>query len=106
MEPLRPVTPVTVPIPGETGAGFSGDVTVQQVSGPSALDTKPDARQGQAATPAPEGGAAPAAETPGQAQAPGAQTQPANPAKPQAASDAKNGKKKEEKPKKSSAKKK
>ena len=47
MEPLRPTIPASVPIPGETGAGFTGDVSVQQVGPNSALDTQPDARQGR-----------------------------------------------------------
>jgi len=37
--------PKNVPIPADT-AGFSGDVTVAPVNGPSALDTQPDARPG------------------------------------------------------------
>jgi outer membrane protein assembly factor BamD len=47
MEPLHPSIPVTVPA-GAAAAGFTGDVSVEQVTGPSALDTQPDARQGQA----------------------------------------------------------
>jgi outer membrane protein assembly factor BamD len=54
MDSLRPSTPVTVPVsmPGTAGA----DVTATTVSGPSALDTQPDARQNQ---PKPEGAADP-----------------------------------------------
>jgi outer membrane protein assembly factor BamD len=44
MTPLRPTVPASVPVPGETGAGFSGDVTVTPVGANSALDTQPDAR--------------------------------------------------------------
>ncbi len=44
MTTLRPVTPVSVPATsGEAGVGT--DVTVSTVSGSSALDTQPDARQ-------------------------------------------------------------
>ncbi len=44
MTTLRPPVPPSVPQPGGTSAGFSGDVTATTVSGPSALDTNPDAR--------------------------------------------------------------
>lgn len=44
MTNMRPSVPPSVPQPGGTGTGFSGDVTATTVSGPSALDTKPDAR--------------------------------------------------------------
>jgi outer membrane protein assembly factor BamD len=45
MTTLRPTVPASVPqAPGAAG-GFSGDVTATTVSGASALDTKPDARQ-------------------------------------------------------------
>jgi outer membrane protein assembly factor BamD len=44
---LRPSIPVSVPT-GETAAGgATADVTVGTISGPSELDTKPDARQSQ-----------------------------------------------------------
>jgi outer membrane protein assembly factor BamD len=43
MTPMRPTVPDSVPVPvGSTG--FSGDVTVQTVSDPSALNNQPDAR--------------------------------------------------------------
>ena len=45
MTTLRPSVPPTVPQTAAAGAGaFTGDVTATQLSGPSALDTKPDAR--------------------------------------------------------------
>jgi outer membrane protein assembly factor BamD len=44
MTSLRPSVPVSVPVPGETSAGFTGDVTVAPVTDGSALDTQPDAR--------------------------------------------------------------
>ena len=45
MTTLRPPVPPTVPQTAAAGAGaFTGDVTATQLSGPSALDTKPDAR--------------------------------------------------------------
>lgn len=42
---LRPTTPVTVPGAVASSTELSTDVTVSTVSGPSALDTKPDARR-------------------------------------------------------------
>jgi len=59
MTPIRPTIPVNIPIP----AAVTGttDVTVSTVGDGSTLDTKPDARLTQPATPE---GAAPAAETP------------------------------------------
>jgi outer membrane protein assembly factor BamD len=60
MESLRPSVPASVPVPGQTGAGFSGDVTVAPVTDTTALDTLPDARQGSAGS-----GNAPAASSPG-----------------------------------------
>jgi outer membrane protein assembly factor BamD len=45
-EALRPTTPITVPPPAAPGAG-SADVTISPVTGSSALDTQPDARQSQ-----------------------------------------------------------
>jgi outer membrane protein assembly factor BamD len=45
MESLRPSIPATVPPPVAPGAGVTADVTVSPISGPSALDTQPDARQ-------------------------------------------------------------
>ncbi len=50
---LRPTAPPTVPLPGETGAGLSADVTVSTVSDTTALDTKPDARQNPPSPPPP-----------------------------------------------------
>jgi outer membrane protein assembly factor BamD len=44
MTTLKPSIPPSVPQPGATSAGFSGDVTATTISGPSALDTNPDAR--------------------------------------------------------------
>jgi outer membrane protein assembly factor BamD len=44
MEGFRPQVPVTVPAAGAT---TSADVTATPISGPSALDTLPDARQGK-----------------------------------------------------------
>jgi outer membrane protein assembly factor BamD len=72
MTPLRPTVPASVPIPGETGAGFSGDVTVTPVGANSALDTQPDARGRQ-----PEGAPAPGA---GQPEGDGSSPQAAAPA--------------------------
>ncbi|MGE5644279.1 MAG: outer membrane protein assembly factor BamD [Acidobacteriota bacterium] len=46
MESLRPRVPVTVPVTAPPGEG-SSDVTATTISGSSALDTKPDARQNQ-----------------------------------------------------------
>ena len=43
MNPPRQTIPASVPVPGTT-AGFQGDVTATPVTGPSALDTQPDAR--------------------------------------------------------------
>ena len=43
MENPKREIPATVPVPADA-AGFSGDVTVAPVNGPSALDTQPDAR--------------------------------------------------------------
>jgi len=45
MEGLRPSVPVSVPPPAATGSGLSTDVTVSPITGPSALDTQPDARR-------------------------------------------------------------
>jgi len=70
MEPMRPTIPVTVPA-GAAAAGFSGDVTVQQVGANSALDTKPDARANSGQTGTAGGaaeGQAPAAAAPDAAQ--------------------------------------
>jgi len=45
MEGLRPSIPVSIPPPAATGAGLGTDVTVAPITGPSALDTQPDARR-------------------------------------------------------------
>lgn len=45
LTPLRPSVPASVPLPAGSTEGFSGEVTASQVTGPSALDTQPDARQ-------------------------------------------------------------
>jgi outer membrane protein assembly factor BamD len=44
MNPPKQNIPVTVPVPGSQ-AGFQGDVTVQPVADPTALENNPDARQ-------------------------------------------------------------
>ena len=44
MTSLRPSVPVSVPVPADAGAGFSGDVTATTVQDSTTLDTKPDAR--------------------------------------------------------------
>jgi outer membrane protein assembly factor BamD len=43
LDSLQPTVPVTVPVPGSASGGGS-DVTASPINGPSALDTKPDAR--------------------------------------------------------------
>jgi outer membrane protein assembly factor BamD len=116
MSSLRPSVPVSVPVPGETAAGFTGDVTVAPVTGTSALDTQPDARGRQpgaagTADPAAPGAAAPAD---GQSQPAAAQPDAAQPGAQAAAGngqaapvDAKNnGKKTKQQKKKDDAKKK
>jgi outer membrane protein assembly factor BamD len=45
--------PANIPVPADS-AGFSGDVTVAPVTGPSALDTQPDARPGAPPTAPPD----------------------------------------------------
>jgi outer membrane protein assembly factor BamD len=57
---LQPVIPVTVP-PATTGQAPTADVTVGTISGPSALDTQPDARQRMPESSASEGAAQPGA---------------------------------------------
>jgi len=49
MTTLTPTVPASVPIPAGA-TGFSGDVTASTVTGGSALDTQPDARQNPQAT--------------------------------------------------------
>jgi len=44
MTSLRPTIPVSVPVPADAGAGFSGDVTATTIQDSTTLDTKPDAR--------------------------------------------------------------
>jgi len=79
MESLRPTIPVSVPPPAATGSGLSTDVTVSPITGPSALDTQPDARR-----PAPgEAKEAPAQDP----------SQPAAPSSPPAKKDQKKKKK-------------
>jgi outer membrane protein assembly factor BamD len=50
MTTIRPTVPASVPQPAAAAAGFSGDVTASTVSGSSAIDTQPDARQNPPAT--------------------------------------------------------
>ncbi len=45
MESMRPTVPVTVPVSAPAGTG--ADVTATTITGPSALDTQPDARMSQ-----------------------------------------------------------
>jgi outer membrane protein assembly factor BamD len=54
--------PANVPTPAGAG-GFSGDVTVAPVNGPSALDTQPDARPGAPPTAPPDSSADPKANS-------------------------------------------
>ena len=49
MTSLRPTIPVSVPVPSDAGAGFSGDVTATTIQDSTTLDTKPDARGPQPA---------------------------------------------------------
>jgi outer membrane protein assembly factor BamD len=101
MEPMRPTIPANVPVPaGAAGTGTT-DVTVQAVSGPSAIDTQPDARLNP---PKPEGEAAPATTPPtGEAKPPAEGSQPAAaaPAAPakEEAKPAQSGKKQPKPPK-------
>jgi outer membrane protein assembly factor BamD len=71
MQSLRPPVPVSVP-PAAAGAAVGSDVTVQQVTNTSEIDTKPDARQnpgagGTGATTTPAESTTPAAGTDGAA---------------------------------------
>jgi outer membrane protein assembly factor BamD len=97
MTTLRPTVPPLVPQPAGASGTFNGDVTATQVTDPTALDTKPDAR-----TNAPAQGAAaattPAAATPAAAAAPAASqttasTDPSQQTTQQTSTD-QNGKKK------------
>jgi outer membrane protein assembly factor BamD len=54
MNPPRQNIPASVPVPGTT-SGFQGDVTAAPVTGPSALDTQPDARATPPAKPSNDG---------------------------------------------------
>ena len=108
MTSLRPTVPASVPVPGETGAGFTGDVTVAPVTGNSALDTQPDARGPQT-----QGTASPAENQPGAANGnqPGAAATPqgengqtAEAAKTQTKDDGKAKKQKKEDKKKKNGK--
>jgi hypothetical protein len=67
MESLRPSIPPSVPV-AATGEGVSAEVTATPITGPSALDTQPDARQRPPAEAKPAQPEAPKPET---------QTQPA-----------------------------
>ena len=49
MTSLRPTVPVSVPVPSDAGAGFSGDVTATTIQDSTTLDSKPDARGPQPA---------------------------------------------------------
>lgn len=60
---LIPVIPATVPA-AASGEAPTADVTVGTITGPSALDTQPDARQGAPGSPASEGAAQPGAPPP------------------------------------------
>jgi outer membrane protein assembly factor BamD len=60
---LIPVIPVTVPA-ASSGEAPTADVTVGTISGPSALDTQPDARQNAPGSSASEGAAQPGAPPP------------------------------------------
>jgi len=72
MSSLRPRVPATVPSADSAAGAPTGDVTVSAVTDPTALDTKPDARQAppgqppsaavEAATPADSGAAEPASD--------------------------------------------
>jgi hypothetical protein len=64
MTPLRPTVPVSVPQPGQTAAGFTGDVTVAPLTDSSALDKLPDARQGKTDGSQPSGESAAAGSSP------------------------------------------
>ena len=88
MTTLRPSVPPSIPQTASAGTGtFTGDVTATQVTGPSALDTQPDAR----ANPPAAADAKPDASTPAASAANGqAQTS-------QASNDSKKNKKKKEK---------
>ena len=60
-----PTIPEGVPVPAATGTAVSADVGAQTITGPSALDTQPDARRGlvpsgSSSSAAPAAGAAPA----------------------------------------------
>ena len=68
MNPMRPTVPVSVPAAAAGTTGVTGDVSVQTVTDPTALDKQPDARQNP-----------PAQQQPGQAAAPdnGSAGQPA-----------------------------
>jgi outer membrane protein assembly factor BamD len=68
MEAPKREIPKSIPLPADAAGVFNGDVTVAPVTGPSALDTQPDARPippGATAAPpgAPAAPAAPAPET-------------------------------------------
>jgi hypothetical protein len=58
MDPPKREIPKSIPLPADAATAFTGDVTVAPVTGPSALDTQPDARPAGSA-PAPVDPAAP-----------------------------------------------
>ncbi|MBI1787968.1 MAG: outer membrane protein assembly factor BamD [Acidobacteria bacterium] len=60
METMRPSIPASVPASATGGTGVSADVSGAVVTDPTALDTKPDARQNP---PSPDAAAKPAEET-------------------------------------------
>ncbi|MCS6952888.1 MAG: outer membrane protein assembly factor BamD [Bryobacterales bacterium] len=55
MTTLRPTLPVSVPAAAEGAGAVSAEVTVAPITGPSALDTKPDARRNPPQEAAPQG---------------------------------------------------
>lgn len=76
MTPLRPSIPVSVPPAAAGQTSVTGDVSVSTVTDPTALDTKPDARQNPPAPPAEGSTAEPAGQAPA---APAAEPQPQQP---------------------------
>jgi outer membrane protein assembly factor BamD len=105
MTTLRPPVPPSVPQTASAAAGaFTGDVTATPLSGPSALDTKPDARGGApasgdpAATPgAPTAGGSSAAQPAAAGSATSADGAQAQGSQPSSAAAAKGKKKKKDK---------
>lgn len=105
-EGLRPTTPANVPVV-VASTGVSGDIGIQQVTDPKALENKPDARaippspQGAAGAAAPAANApaagTPASGTPAAASTASTDTAAAKPADPPAASNTSGKKKKKKK---------